>query len=334
MNNFEHIQKTFALSHLPMNIRASKFMARLPFIRRYQRLPVGLKFLPAGGSFVYERGQRCHTVKFNGRNLQFHALYDDHFRYGYELETSLLVSALCRGAAAFLDIGSNWGYYSLLAASLPEFSGSIYAVEPNPRTYADLTSTIAQAAVANRVTPCHFGLGSTVCEMVVAEADRFNTGLSRLAPKGGGQKIPVKTVDSLDFGPFGFVKIDAEGMELDILTGASNTLAKARPFVVLENFVDFEEPAKTYATIEFLREINYRVFLPVLEFSVGSHKFLATYGRDYTPIVEHSGPPQLGVIEVNPRLRFLLGDHLNLLGVHEARIEDLWKAGILNIGGV
>ena len=332
MNHFEHIQKTFALEHLPANIRASKFFARWPFLRRYQRLPVGLGFLPAEGQFSYQRAGQKRAIKFNGRNLQFHALYDSHYRYGYELETALLIAALCRGSAPLFDIGSNWGYFSLLAASLPEFTGAIYAFEPNPRTVADLTSTIQQASVSDRVTACHLGVGRTACEMTVAEADRFNTGLSRLTADDGGQKIPVKPVDSLEFGEPGFIKIDAEGMELEILVGATRTLAEAKPFVVIENFLELEAPEKTYATMDFLEKNNYRTFVPVLEFSKNGSSMLLTYGRDYTPAVERGGQPRLGVVEVSARRRFLLGDQLNLLGVHSSRVEELWKLGVFDFG--
>ena len=184
MNCFEHVRNIFALEQLPANVRVSRFMGRWPFIRRYQRFPVGLGLLPAEGKFSYQRNGQRHAVKFNGRNLQFHALYETHYRNGYELETALLIATLCRDKAAFFDIGSNWGYFSLLAASLPEFAGEIFAFEPNPRTFADLTSVIQQTGVANRVQACHMGVGRTACELTVAEADPFNSGLSRLTAEG------------------------------------------------------------------------------------------------------------------------------------------------------
>ena len=332
MNHFEHIQKTFVLEHLPANIRASQFMGRWPFIRRWQRLPVGLGFLPAEGRFTYQRAGQNHNVKFNGRNLQYHALYEPRYRYGYELETALLIATLCRDKKAFFDIGANWGYFSLLAAALPDFSGSIYAFEPNPRTFADLTSTLKQAAVVDRVTACQLGVGRTACDMTVAEADHFNTGLSRLTASGGGHKIPVKPVDLLEFEPPGFMKIDAEGMELEVLMGARRTLANAKPFVVIENFLDFQAPRKTYAAMDFLREGGYRIFVPVLEFSLKGSPVLVTYGQDYTSIVKGAGQPKLGVVEISIQRRFLLGEQLNLLAVHASRIEELWKLGISDMG--
>ncbi len=333
MNCFEHVRNIFSLEHLPANIRASQFMGRWPFIRRYQRFPVGLGFLPSAGKFSYWRNGQQHPVRFNGRNLQFHAIYEHHYRNGYELETALLIAMLCRGSASLFDIGSNWGYFSLLAATLPEFSGAIYAFEPNPRTFADLNSTIEQAGVAERVKACHMGVGRTACELTVAEADPFNSGLSRLTADGGsGEKIPVKPVDALEFPAPGLIKIDAEGMELDILAGAARTLAEAKPFIVLENFLELEAPAKTYATIDFLAQKDYRVFVPTLEFSIEGRAVLATYGSNYTPLVERGGQPRLGLVEISSSHRFLLAGQLNLLGVHTSRTEELWKLGILNFG--
>lgn len=332
MNHFEHIQKTFTLEHLPANVRASLFFRRWPFVRRYERWPIGLGILPAEGRFSYLCNGQTRTVKFNGRNLQFHALYESYYRHGYELETALLISALCRGDRPFFDIGSNWGYFSLLAASLPEFTGPIQAFEPNPRTFADLNDTIAQAAVTDRVNAWQIGIGRVACEMTVAEADRHNTGLSRLTAQGPGQKIPVKPVDKLGLGQPGFMKIDAEGMELEILAGAIRTLAEAKPFVVIENFLDLESPEATYGPIDFLTANGYRVFVPALKFLRKGLPVLMTYGSDFTPIIERDGPPQLGVAEVTASRRFLLGEHLNLVGVHVSRVEELWGAGIIDLG--
>lgn len=331
MNHFDHLRETFALEYLPANIRAMQFLARWPVLRRYQRIPVGLPFLPAEGRFHYQFAGQRRLIKFDGRNLQFHALYEERFRYGYELETALLVSSLCRGSAPFFDIGSNWGYFSLLVATLAEFTGPIYAFEPNPRTFSDLTSTIEQAGVAARVQACHFGLGREECEMTVMEPDRFNTGLSHLTARGDGRTVPVKPIDALNFGAPGMIKIDAEGMELEVLAGATRTLREAKPFVVFENFLDFEEPQKTYATLNFLEEYGYRLFMPVLEFSLDGAAWLMTYGLNYTPVIERGGVPRLGVVEASVRHRFLMGQHLNLLGVHRSRVEELWKAGIADM---
>jgi FkbM family methyltransferase len=331
---FEHLQKTFTLEHLPANVRASRFMGRWPFLRRYKGFPIGLNFFPSEGRFTYQRQGQQHQVKFNGRNLQFHALYENYNRRGYELETSLLIAQLCRGQSSFFDIGSNWGYFSLLAASLPGFKGPIYAFEPNPGTFADLTQTLQQAGLQDRIEACNLGVGRTACELVIDEPDRFNTGLSRLTTSGTGQRIPVKPLDDLKFPTPGVIKIDAEGMELEVLAGASKTLTEGKPFIIFENFLNFTSPKSTYETMSFLAQKDYRLFVPALEFSVAGTSVLATYGRDYCSLVQQGGPPRLGVVETSGKLRFMLGDHLNLLAVPASRLEEFWSLGISDWGKI
>jgi FkbM family methyltransferase len=332
MTALNQVRQTFAMEKLPANIRASQRWARRPFFRRFTRLPIGLKWFSAAGRFSYRRQGKSAPVVFNGRNLQFHALYDAAFQHGYELETACLLATLCRGGAAFYDVGSNWGYFSLLAAALPEFTGPIFAFEPNPGTFADLTDIIAQAGVADRVRACHLGVGREECEMVVAETDAFNTGFSRLTRQGGGRRVAVKPVDRLGFAAPGVIKIDAEGMELDVLAGAVQTLAAARPFVILENMLDVDFPGRTYAAMDFLQANAYRVFIPVLVFKIDGCAVCVSYGQDYPALVAHDPDPQVGAVEISGARRFLLNGQLNLLGVHQERVGDLWRAGVADMG--
>ena len=144
----------------------------------------------------------------------------------------------------------------------------------------------------------------------------------------------VQPVDALGFPAPGLIKIDAEGMELDILAGATNTLGQAKPFVILENFLDSETPENTYAAMDFLEQNNYRTFVPALEFLIVGRSVLATYGSNFTPLVERGGAPRLGLVEISGRRGFLLAGQLNLLGVHASRVEELWKLGISDFGKI
>jgi hypothetical protein len=52
------------------------------------------------------------------------------------------------------------------------------------------------------------------------------------------------------------IKIDVEGMELDVLRGATELLKKLRPGLYVEN----DRPDKSEELIEFLRSQNYRAY--------------------------------------------------------------------------
>jgi len=312
----------------PANVRTSNYFGRYRILRRFTRFALGSNLFSAKGSFSYRIGAEQKRIEFNGRNLQFHAIYDPQYRNGYEIETALLLAHLCCDKAAFWDIGANWGYFSLLAASLPDFSGSIEAFEPNPRTFNDLISTVNQAGLTTRIHSHNLGAGSRCCEMVVAETDQFISGLSKLTTDGNGAKIPVTTLDEFNAPQPDFIKIDAEGMELDILKGATRLMRDAKPFLVFENFADHQAPAETLLPIEFLHANDYKVFIPVLRFNINHTTLLASYGSDYNSLFESNAYPTLHLVKLNPEKRFLFARQLNLLGVHASRVSDLQACGL------
>ena len=47
-------------------------------------------------------------------------------------------------------------------------------------------------------------------------------------------KIPTITIDSLDLASLGFVKLDVEGHEAQVLEGGKETLSKYKPIVMIE----------------------------------------------------------------------------------------------------
>lgn len=325
----EHVRGTFTGGTVPKNVAAGNYLGQKRVLRRFTRFALGSSLFSAEGSFNYRIGSEVKRITFNGRNLQFRAIYDPHYKHGYEIETALLVANLCRDQRAFWDIGANWGYFSLLTASLPDFGGRIEAFEPNPRTFQDLRATVEQASLSGRIQCHNLGAGSQCCEMTVAESDQFNSGLSQLASEGGGEKVPVTTLDEFKGPPPGFIKIDAEGMEFDILKGAVRVMREARPYLLFENFADYRNPASTCQPVDFLQAQGYKVFIPYLRFKAGQRMVSATYGSDYNSLFEQDGRPRLGLIELKPENRFLYGNQLNLLAVHGAREAELQAGGLV-----
>ena len=77
-----------------------------------------------------------------------------------------------------------------------------------------------------------------------------------------GEPVSLKAIDDLDLKACHFIKIDVEGMENEVLAGATDTLKKYRPILYVEN--DRRERAKEL--IEALFSAEYRLFwhLPAL----------------------------------------------------------------------
>jgi FkbM family methyltransferase len=124
----------------------------------------------------------------------------------------------------FLDIGANIGSYTVLAAGA--VGSKVIAVEPIPSTFKSLENNI----VLNR-------LGSLVSAYCVGLSDkngilRFTSNLDTVnhvateTEKDDVIEVPVLSVDELCNGQVPrLIKIDVEGHEKAVLTGAVKTLS-------------------------------------------------------------------------------------------------------------
>jgi len=143
-----------------------------------------------------------------------------------------LVSHLLRPGDAFLDIGANAGYYSLLAASRIAPTGSVDAVEPSPPALARLRSHLALNGLSC-VRIHELALSDTAdTRPFIADRDTEN----RFATPAESSPSTVLTARLDDLFPdpaFALAKLDVEGAESLVLHGAEKMLARSRPPVWL-----------------------------------------------------------------------------------------------------
>lgn len=142
-----------------------------------------------------------------------------------------------RGARVFLDVGSHFGYYSLLAARLGIFD-EIHAFEPHPETYRRLLWHIKANNFENAITPHNVGASDAARDMRMLTGENFDGALANLKDGDAANSVTVKTapLDSLlSFrGRNLCVKIDTEGHEAKALRGAENLLAHNDAFLQVE----------------------------------------------------------------------------------------------------
>jgi FkbM family methyltransferase len=82
------------------------------------------------------------------------------------------------------------------------------------------------------------GVGSVPGSITVPSIDYArpgNFGGVSLSASGAGETVPLATIDSLGLQRCDFMKIDVEGMELDVLQGAKSTVERFRPRLYIEN---------------------------------------------------------------------------------------------------
>ena len=152
----------------------------------------------------------------------------------FEKEIAFVRRMLRPGMRA-IDIGANYGTYTLAMAQAVGSQGKIWAYEPSSGTARYLRKTIARNGLAN------------VAPIQAAVSNRTGTGrlrieeqveLNRLAEDGPGEDVSLTTLDAecgtRAFERIDFVKIDAEGGELDIIRGGPRFFAERSPLVMFE----------------------------------------------------------------------------------------------------
>jgi FkbM family methyltransferase len=61
----------------------------------------------------------------------------------YEPQETAVVRAVLKSGMTFVDVGANWGYFTLLAAHLVGRAGRVLSLEPDPRLFQTLSSNVA-----------------------------------------------------------------------------------------------------------------------------------------------------------------------------------------------
>lgn len=216
---------------------------------------------------------------FNARNRQFNSIYFDKFAFAYEPEVSLLVDHAIADGGVFYDIGANWGYFSFYLASRPGFTGTIHSFEPWPPTHEDLAGLVTALGLQTRIT-CHataLGGHSGAAHMQAAS----HSGLVKLsAENASGVAVKLTALDDLTLPPPDLIKLDVEGAERAVLSGATRLLATARPALIFENSLNDGNPAESCAVLKHLEDAGYRLTVPQLvcrDRSTGAEADVAAY---------------------------------------------------------
>jgi FkbM family methyltransferase len=154
------------------------------------------------------------------------------FLYGiFEIAETRLVQALLRPGMAFLDVGANIGYYTVIAARLVGETGHVHSFEPGEATRALLKANVQRNGFANVAVHGEALAEHTGEVRFYPSALASNSGISSIIPPGEGAAfttVPSSTLDDFVAGignpRIDLIKMDIEGAEVQAIRGGSRVL--------------------------------------------------------------------------------------------------------------
>ena len=158
----------------------------------------------------------------------------------WEYEITKFVAATIKPGMVVVDVGANFGYYTLLMSDFAGPSGRCISLEPNPEIVECLRDTVAVNGLTKRCVIHQLAASHHNSEgiLVVPKGEPKNGTLFRDPTEAGASThtIALRTLDEVlaDEPRIDFIKIDAEGSEGDILEGMQQTLRKHRPRLLME----------------------------------------------------------------------------------------------------
>lgn len=144
---------------------------------------------------------------------------------------------LVRPGMVVLDIGANIGAHTVFFARAVGASGVVHAFEPQRIVNQALAANVALNSLTN--VHCHQAiLGARQGTLLVPPIDyrqANNFGGLELGGWQSGEPVQLLRLDDLGIERCDFIKLDVEGMELDVIRGARALLRRCGPVLYVEN---------------------------------------------------------------------------------------------------
>ena len=246
---------------------------------------------------------------FDSKNSQFHAIYQYYDR-GYEPDVMAAIKVFLPADGVFLDIGANWGYFSLAIAEDRSFKGRIVAVEAFPPSFEDFAEIKRQLSIPDeRIEMRCMAMSDGPGEIYLDGTDKLYSGLVKVSPEPTEVKVPKNSLDSLGVERVDVIKLDVEGHELAVLTGGARTIDRCRPVIILEsNYKSGVTNHGDMESIRYLKSRGYNLYVPMLSDENGEN-----LGLDLRDLPKDQC--WLRGMEFEPSQRGFFGLRINVLAI-------------------
>jgi FkbM family methyltransferase len=207
----------------------------------------GFNDITAGrhGLFIFHRGDQ-----YVGRSLR---------KYGeFSPGESQLFRQIIHNGETIVEAGANFGAHTVELSRLVGRAGTVHAFEPQRLVFQTLCANLALNSCAN-VFAHQAAVGVEVGEILVPAIPPergANFGGVTLTGVTAGERVPLRTIDGLGLAACHAMKVDVEGMEVEALRGAADTIRAHRPLLYVEN----DREARSPELIALLLSWNYDLY--------------------------------------------------------------------------
>jgi FkbM family methyltransferase len=168
-----------------------------------------------------------------------------------------------------LDIGAHCGIYTVEMAKKTH----VHAFECSPRSFTYLCANLALRNIQSNVTPYRVALGNAVGRASYYVRDPKDGGGNGIIPFDYDRQrstptisVPMATLDSFELSNIGFIKLDVEGAEQQVLEGGVETLRRnGYPKILFESWrpaqetLGFSAIALRTSLFAFLESLGYHI---------------------------------------------------------------------------
>ena len=185
-------------------------------------------------------------VRFFVRNSQ-DVVQSHHVRGEfYEPEELNIIAEFFPRGGVFVDIGANVANHTIYVCKFLR-PAQVVLFEPNPEAISLLRANISLNDITHIVDCSHLGVGlSDTPGRAFPLIPQNNLGATRMISTDDADALRlVRGDDLLQRRRVDFIKMDVEGMEIRVLHGLAETIARWRPVMFIEvdqgNTNDFED---------------------------------------------------------------------------------------------
>src|SRR5699024_8138413 len=136
-----------------------------------------------------------------------------------------------------VDVGANIGNHTV-NFGLSHEDSRIISVEPFGANLKILRTNISDNGLSRRVDVIEAAAGDETGDLALSNIDSSNFGavtVAKVEPGGTDEMVHQVRLDQLnEIGAAGLLKIDVEGFESNVISGATELIAEFRPIIVTE----------------------------------------------------------------------------------------------------